>query len=205
MDPDPIIDAALDEAARVLAALRADDVQRRAIARFADRARSVLDAGGRLFACGNGGSMCDAMHFAQEWTGCFREDRRPLPALAFSDPGLLTNIANDYGYDEVFARAIEGHGRPGDLLVLLSTSGDSPNLVRAAARAKEIGIGVVGLLGRGGGKLAPLCDVSIVVPEARSADRVQELHIKILHAVIESVEATLPTDTRPDDGRRRRG
>lgn len=204
MPLDPIIDAALDEAARVLAALRADDVQRAAIGAFAERARAALEAGGRLFACGNGGSMCDAMHFAQEWTGCFRADRGPLPALAFSDPALLSNIANDYGYEEVFARAIEGHGRPGDLLVLLSTSGDSPNLVRAAARARELGIEVVGLLGRGGGKLAPLCDVSIVVPEARTADRVQELHIKILHAVIEAVEASLPEKARPDDARRRR-
>jgi len=201
---DPIIDAALDEAARVLAALRADEVQRAAIGAFAERARLALETGGRLFACGNGGSMCDAMHFAQEWTGCFRADREPLPALAFSDPGLLSNIANDYGYEEVFARAIEGHGRPGDLLVLLSTSGDSANLVRAATRARELGIEVVGLLGRGGGKLAPLCDVSIVVPEARTADRVQELHIKILHAVIEAVEASLPTKARPDDARRRK-
>ena len=197
MDSDPIIDAALGEAARVLEALRGDNVQRRAIADFARRAEATLARGGRLFACGNGGSMCDAMHFSQEWTGCFRDDRQPLPAMAFSDPGLLTNIANDYGYEEVFARAVEGHARPGDLLVLISTSGDSANLLRAAARARELDIEVVGLLGRGGGKLAPLCDVAIVVPEASTADRVQEIHIKILHAVIESVEASLPVRTRP--------
>lgn len=191
MDPLRTLDAALDEAARVLDALRADEEQRRAIVRFAERAHASLARGGRLLACGNGGSMCDAMHFAQEWTGRFREDRAALPAIAFSDPGLLTNIANDYGYEEVFARAVEGHGRPGDLLVLISTSGESQNVVRAAERARSIGVETVGLLGRGGGKLAALVDTAIVVPEATTADRVQEVHIKILHAVIEAVEVAL--------------
>lgn len=191
MDPLQVIDAALDESARVLDALRRDDVQRAAIADFAQRAHATIAGGHRLFACGNGGSMCDAMHFAQEWTGRFRSDRVPLPALAFSDAGMLSGIANDYGYEEVFARAVEGHARPGDLLVLLSTSGDSQNLVRAAERARLLGVETVGLLGRGGGKLAGLVDAAIVVPEASTADRVQEVHIKILHAVIEAVENEL--------------
>jgi len=191
MDPLRTIDGALDDAARALDALRRDDDCRVAIASFAERARDTLASGGRLYACGNGGSMCDAMHFAQEWTGRFRNDRAPLPAMAFSDPGLLSGIANDYGYEEVFARALEGHARPGDLLVLLSTSGDSQNLVRAAERAGSLGIETVALLGRGGGKLAGLVDLPIIVPEAHTADRVQELHIKILHAVIEATESSL--------------
>jgi len=191
MDPLGTIDAALDESARVLDALRRDDAQRAAIAGFAQRAHAAVADGHRLFACGNGGSMCDAMHFAQEWTGRFRSDRVPLPALAFSDAGMLSGIANDYGYEEVFARAVEGHARPGDLLVLLSTSGDSQNLVRAAERARVLGVETVGLLGRGGGKLAGLVDAAIVVPEASTADRVQEVHIKILHAVIQAVEIEL--------------
>ena len=189
-----IIDRALGDAASALEALRGDPRQLDAIEAFAKRATAAFSADGRILTCGNGGSMCDAMHFAQEWTGRFRNDRWPLPALAFSDPGLLTNVANDYGYEEVFARIVEGHGRPGDVLVLLSTSGNSANLVRAAERARAMEIDVVGLLGRGGGKLAPLCDIAIVVPEAETADRVQEVHIKILHAVIEAVEAALFQD-----------
>jgi D-sedoheptulose 7-phosphate isomerase len=195
MAPFRIIDRALDDAARALDALRRDEACRAAITAFAERAAATLASGCRLYACGNGGSMCDAMHFAQEWTGRFRSDRAPLPALAFSDPGLLSGIANDYGYEEVFARALEGHARAGDLLVLLSTSGDSQNLVRAAERARALGIESVGLLGRGGGKLASLVDHAIIVPEAATADRVQELHIKILHATIEAAEERLRSPT----------
>ncbi len=191
MDPIDAIDASLDEAARALEALRGDASARAAVARFAERAHAVLASGHRLFACGNGGSMCDAMHFAQEWTGRFRDDRMPLPAMAFSDAGLISGIANDYGYEEVFARALEGHARPGDLLLLISTSGDSQNLVRAAERARQLGIETIGLLGRGGGKLAGLVDLAVVVPEARTADRVQEVHIKVLHSVIHAVEVRM--------------
>ncbi len=194
MDPIDAIDQSLDEAARALAALRSDAVARAAIGRFVERAHATLASGHRIFSCGNGGSMCDAMHFAQEWTGRFRADRSPWPAMAFSDAGLLTGVANDYGYEEVFARAIEGHARAGDLLLVLSTSGDSQNLVRAVERARQLGIESVALLGRGGGKLAGLADLSIVVPEARTADRVQEVHIKVLHAVIEAVERRLAAE-----------
>lgn len=191
MAQDDVIARAFADAQQTLDALRADPVQMAAIDRFVARAAGTLSSNHRLLACGNGGSMCDAMHFAQEWTGRFRSDRRALPALAFSDPGLLTNIANDYGYEEVFARIVAGQGQAGDLLVLLSTSGDSPNLLRAAEQARAMDIEVVGLLGRGGGKLAPLCDVPIIVPLAETSDRIQEVHIKILHAAIEAVERQL--------------
>jgi D-sedoheptulose 7-phosphate isomerase len=132
--------------------------------------------------------MCDAMHFAEEWTGRFRGDRLALPAMAFSDPSHLTCIANDFGYDQVFARMVEAHGRTGDLLVVLSTSGNSPNVLEACRAARARGLRVVGLLGKGGGPIREECDVAVVVPLATTSDRIQEIHIKVLHCVIEAVE-----------------
>ncbi|HIG87058.1 MAG TPA: SIS domain-containing protein [Planctomycetes bacterium] len=162
-----------------------------AVATFAATAAKTLQAGGLLMSCGNGGSMCDAMHFAEEFTGRFRGDRRALPAIAFSDPSHLTCIANDFGYEEVFAREVEAYGKQGDLLLVISTSGNSPNIERAIAAAKQRGIHVVGLLGKGGGKALTQVDTAIVVPEATTSDRIQELHIKVLHIVIEAVEREL--------------
>ena len=141
--------------------------------------------------CGNGGSMCDAMHFAEEWTGRFRKDRAALPAIAFSDPSQLSCIANDFGYDEVFARSVEAYGKKGDLLVAITTSGGSPNILRALEVAREKGVVTVGLLGKGGGKAKAMVDVPIVVPLATTSDRIQEVHIKVLHIVIEAVEREL--------------
>ncbi len=183
--------ASFEEAQRTLAAFLADPECLAGVKRFADAAEKTLRAGGLLMSCGNGGSMCDAMHFAEEWTGRFRKDRRALAAIAFSDPSHLTCIANDFGYDEVFAREVEAYGKKGDLLLAISTSGASPNVLRAAKVARERGITVVGLLGKGGGALKSLCDVAIVVPEATTSDRIQELHIKVIHITIEAVERRL--------------
>lgn len=158
---------------------------------FVGLAGQTLRAGGTLLACGNGGSMCDAMHFAEEWTGRFRKDRAALPAIAFSDPSQLTCIANDFGFDEVFARSVEAYGRPGDLLVAISTSGGSPNILNALRKARAKGLKTVGLLGKGGGLARELCDVAIVVPLATTSDRIQEVHIKVLHIAIEAVEREL--------------
>jgi D-sedoheptulose 7-phosphate isomerase len=188
--PDPIR-AAFDEAAATLRAFLDDPDGLAGVRRFADAARGALERGGRLLACGNGGSMCDAMHFAEEWTGRFRGDRAALPAIALSDPAMLTCVANDFGFDEVFARGVEALGRPGDLLVLLSTSGESPNMLRAAEAARERELVTVGLLGKGGGALRERVDVPLVVPHATTSDRIQEVHIKILHTVIEVVERDL--------------
>ncbi len=188
---DPAIRASFEEAARALQAFLEDPICLEGVGRFADLAHETLAGGGRLLSCGNGGSMCDAMHFAEEWTGRFRSDRAALPALAFSDPSHLTCIANDFGYDEVFARQVEAHGRAGDLLVALSTSGDSPNVVRALQAARGRGVRTVALLGKGGGAARELADVPIVVPLAATSDRIQEVHIKILHATIEAVERRL--------------
>jgi D-sedoheptulose 7-phosphate isomerase len=183
----PIRDA-FEEAAATLRAFLDDPDGLAGVERFADLAYQTVKHGGLLMSCGNGGSMCDAMHFAEEWTGRFRKDRSAIPAVAFSDPSHLSCIANDFGYDEVFAREVEAYGKEGDLLVAISTSGDSPNVVRAAQVARERGVRVVGLLGKGGGKLKDLVDVAIVVPLAETSDRIQEVHIKVLHIVIEAVE-----------------
>jgi D-sedoheptulose 7-phosphate isomerase len=190
MAADPIR-RSFEEARDTLAAFLASPLALPNVARFAELAAETLQHGGLLMSCGNGGSMCDAMHFAEEWTGRFRGDRAALPAIAFSDPSQLTCIANDFGYDEVFARLVLAHGKQGDLLVVLSTSGNSPNVLRAVQVARERGVRTVGLLGKGGGRLLDQVDVPIVVPRAETSDRIQEVHIKVLHIVIEAVERRL--------------
>ena len=187
---DPIR-AAFEEAQATLAAFLAEPVCLAGVAAFANAAEATLRRGGKLMSCGNGGSMCDAMHFAEEWTGRFRGDRDALTALAFSDPSHLTCIANDFGFDAIFERQVEAHGREGDLLLAISTSGNSPNVLRAIDAAKARGIHTVGLLGKGGGAALERVDTAIVVPVATSSDRIQELHIKVLHTVIEAVERRL--------------
>ncbi len=147
-----------------------------------------VKSGGKLISCGNGGSMCDAMHFAEELTGRFRDDRPPIAAVSISDPSHLTCVGNDHGFEQVFARFVQAHGRKGDVLLAISTSGNSANVLRAAAVAKASGVAVVGLTGRDGGKLAALCDIEIRVPHNGYADRVQEIHIKVIHALIDHIE-----------------
>ena len=183
--------ASFEEASQVLAAFLADSAQLDAVERFAEAAHATLSAGGKLLACGNGGSMCDAMHFAEEWTGRFRGNRDALPAIAFSDPSQLSCIANDFGYEEVFSRSVAAYGREGDLLLAISTSGNSPNVLRAVEVARERGIKTVGLLGKGGGRLLEQVDIPIVVPLATTSDRIQEVHIKVIHITIEAVERRL--------------
>ena len=188
---DAAIRASFEEAARTLQAFLDDPACLEGVERFAAAALKTVRAGGLLMSCGNGGSMCDAMHFAEEWTGRFRSDRSALPAVAFSDPSHLTCIANDFGYDEVFARLVEAYGKPGDLLVVLTTSGNSPNILRALETARAREITTVGLLGKGGGKAMDLVDIPILVPSASTSDRIQEVHIKALHITIEAVERAL--------------
>lgn len=146
---------------------------------------------GRVFSCGNGGSMCDAMHFAEELSGRFRDDRPALGATAISDASHMSCVGNDYGYEQVFSRYVEGNGRPGDCLIALSTSGSSKNIIRAIEAARAAGMTVIGLTGRPEAVMAPLCDIHICTPGGRYADRVQELHIKTLHILIELIERGL--------------
>ena len=167
-----------------------DPMQMQNCTRFSQKLIETFTNKGNVFSCGNGGSHCDAMHFAEEFTGKYRKDRPPLGALALGDASHTTCVANDYGFEHVFERQLRGLGRTGDLLVGLSTSGNSENVIRAVKAAKELGITSVCLLGRDGGKLKGLADLSIVVP-AQTSDRIQEVHIKIIHIVIETVEREL--------------
>ena len=162
-----------------------------AIAGAAEAMIKTLRAGGKIMLCGNGGSAADAQHLAAELVGRYRKDRAPLAALALTvDTSALTAIANDYAFEEVFARQVTGLGRPGDLLLALSTSGDSANVLAAVAAAKAKGIATIALTGAGGGRLAPLADLAIRVPAARS-NAVQELHIAVGHILCGIVEDAL--------------
>ena len=146
---------------------------------------------GKAFSCGNGGSMCDAMHFAEELTGRYRNNRPGIAAVSISDPSHISCVANDFGYDFIFSRYIESHGRSGDVLIAISTSGKSPNVLNAAEAAKKLGVKVIGMTGKPGSKLEAMADVCICAPGGDYADRVQELHIKVLHILIEMVERKL--------------
>lgn len=184
------------EARAALDAFLADEQALARAGRLVAMVSECFKAGGKLMLCGNGGSACDAMHCAEEFTGRFREDRRPLPAISLGDVGHITCTANDYGFEHVFSRQIEALGKRGDVLLVLSTSGNSPNLLRAVESAKAIGLETAGLLGREGGKLRGRCDLEIIVPGAGS-DRIQELHMLVLHALVEGVERQLGLALRP--------
>ncbi|MFN8144157.1 MAG: D-sedoheptulose 7-phosphate isomerase [Bacteroidia bacterium] len=144
--------------------------------------------GGKIISCGNGGSMCDAMHFAEELSGRFREDRKALPALSISDPSHISCVANDYGYEKIFARYIESLGNKGDILLAISTSGNSKNILQAIEAAKSKGMKIVGLTGKDGGAMATACDIELRAPHSDFADRAQEIHIKIIHSLIQLIE-----------------
>ena len=144
--------------------------------------------GGKAISCGNGGSMCDSMHFAEELTGRYRENRKALPAISISDSSHLSCVSNDYGYEYVFSRFIEAMGKKGDVLLAISTSGNSKNVINAIASAKKIGMKVIGLTGKDGGEMKELCDVEIRAPYSEFADRTQEIHIKVIHSLIDYIE-----------------
>lgn len=150
-----------------------------------------IQNGGKVISCGNGGSMSDAMHFAEELTGRYRDNRKSLPAIAISDPGFITCSGNDFGYDFIFSRFVEGMGNNGDVLLGISTSGNSKNVINAAKTAHEKGMKVVALTGKNGGELANHCDVEIRVNHHGYADRIQEIHIKVIHCFIGLIEAAV--------------
>lgn len=146
---------------------------------------------GKIIACGNGGSMADAMHFAEELTGRYRESRRPIAAMAVADPTHISCVSNDFGYDFVFSRHIEAFGQPGDVLLAISTSGNSPNILEAAETARRKEMKIIALTGKDGGKLAAMADVELRVPHQGFSDRIQEVHIKIIHTFIDYIEQHL--------------
>lgn len=186
-----IIQNALNDARLHLEALLANEVVLAQIEEAGNCLAESLQGGGRVFSCGNGGSMCDAMHFAEELSGRYRKNRRALAALSISDSAHLSCVSNDFGYEQVFSRYLEAHGRPGDCLIAISTSGNSKNVLLAARTARDIGMTVIGLTGRTACPLEKFADIRICTPGGRYADRVQELHIKVLHILIELVEAKL--------------
>jgi D-sedoheptulose 7-phosphate isomerase len=178
----------LEEASELLKTLLSDDSFEISVSKAAELMVSSLKDGGKIISCGNGGSMCDAMHFAEELTGRYRDNRKAIAAISISDPSHITCTGNDYGFDYIFSRYLEAVGRKGDVLLAISTSGNSGNVLRAAETARNMGIKVVGLSGKDGGKLAPLCDAEVRVPWFGYADRIQEVHIKVIHSMIDFIE-----------------
>ena len=179
-----------EDARRLLSDFVGDGRNMAAVDAAAELLAGVLRAGGKVMSCGNGGSMADAMHFAEELTGRFRENRPALPAIAVSDPTHLTCVGNDFGFDRVFSR---------HALLAISTSGNSPNVLLAVEAARSRGMKVVGLTGKNGGKMNGLCDVNVLVPWRGHSDRVQEIHIKVIHILIEEIERRLGLSGDGDD------
>lgn len=179
------------EAQAVLNAFLADEENFIKIKAAGDILSNAIKSGNKVMSCGNGGSMCDAMHFAEELSGRYRGDRRALPALSISDPSHLSCVSNDYGYAFVFSRMVEAIGQQNDVLFAISTSGNSENILNAIKSAREKGMKVIGLTGKDGGKMAFECDVEIRAPKSEFSDRAQEIHIKVIHCLIDYIERGL--------------
>lgn len=186
-----LIESELKEASSVLEAFLKDAKTTGKIATAADLMAEAVKAGGKIISCGNGGSHCDAMHFAEELTGKYRNPRKAIPAICISDPSHISCVGNDYGYDFIFSRYLEALGNPGDVLLGISTSGQSANVLKAVVTARQKGMKIVALTGKDGGKLGPLADVEIRVPHVGFADRIQEIHIKVIHILILLIEKQL--------------
>ena len=186
-----IIQDSLAQAHEELERFMSDQDTVPSIEKAAEVMSGCLSSGGKIISCGNGGSLCDATHFAEELTGRFRNDRRPFPAMAINDPAYLTCVGNDYSFDVVFSRWIEAFGKPGDVLLAISTSGTSPNIIKAAEAAKSLGMKVVALTSKKGQTLSALSDVAIMAPDAPHSDRIQEIHIKVIHILIEAIESSI--------------
>lgn len=183
-----LITQELQEAQLTLSNFLADEENIKNIEKVADLMATAIQDGSKILSCGNGGSHCDAMHFAEELTGRYRDNRKALPAIAISDPSHLSCVSNDFGYEYVFSRYVEGVGQEGDVLLGLSTSGNSQNIINAFNAAKEKGMKTVALTGKDGGKLGPMADVEVRVPHHGYADRIQEIHIKVIHILMLLIE-----------------
>ena len=183
-----IIRNSLKEAESVLQHFMADENNLVLIQKAAELMVSAIKANGKIISCGNGGSMSDAMHFAEELSGRFRDDRPSLPAISISDATHITCTANDYGFEQIFSRFVQGIGNSGDVLLGISTSGNSANVVNAAIEARKKGMSVISLTGKSGGKLKELSDINLNVEQYGFSDRIQEIHIKIIHILIELIE-----------------
>jgi len=183
-----IIRQELQEGARTLQNFLNDEVKLKAIHEAAQMIAAALKAGNKVISCGNGGSHCDAMHFAEELSGRYRDERKSLAGIAISDPSHITCTANDYGFNFIFSRFVEGLGNPGDVLLGISTSGNSANVINAVEAAKAKGMKTIVLTGKDGGKLGSMADLEIRVEHFGYADRIQEVHIKVIHILILLIE-----------------
>ncbi len=189
MNKTEIIKSNFIEAEKILHSFLSADENIQKISAAGDLMISSLSKGGKIISCGNGGSMCDAMHFAEELTGRFRNDRKPIAAVSISDPSHISCVANDYGFEFIFSRYIDALGAEGDVLLAISTSGNSKNVIHAIESARKKKMKVVGLTGKDGGSIGPLCDIEIRAPHSEFADRAQEIHIKVIHSLIQYIEA----------------
>lgn len=187
----PRILSHFQEAMQTLQRFMEDAEQMNHIDRAAQAMLQAIKADGKILSCGNGGSHCDAMHFAEELTGRYRNHRPGIAAIAISDVSHISCVGNDYGYDQIFSRYVEAVGRKGDVLLAISSSGNSANVIKAIEAAKAKSITVVGLTGKDGGKMAGLVDIEIRAPHSEYADRAQEIHIKVIHSLIDSIEVGL--------------
>jgi D-sedoheptulose 7-phosphate isomerase len=194
MDFKQVIQAELSQAAQVLEKFMNNEHNITLVERAAKVIADSILQGGKVISCGNGGSHCDAMHFAEELTGKYRENRKAIPAICISDPSHISCVGNDYGYEFIFSRYIDALGNKGDVMLGISTSGNSMNIIRAAEIAKEKSMKVIILSGKDGGKLAPLADVELRVSHHGYADRIQEVHIKIIHILMLLIEKQVITD-----------
>ncbi len=182
------------EALNTLQAFMANEDNLLAVEKAANALATALKEGNKVMSCGNGGSLCDATHFAEELTGRFRNNRNPLPAIALNDAAHLTCVANDYTFDEVFSRPVEALGQKGDVLLAISTSGNSRNIIQAVKAAHRKGLTVIGLTSNSDNTLRRMADIAICAPRTPHSDRIQEIHIKVIHIMIEALEAQLETN-----------
>ena len=188
MNHETLIRDTLSEARSLLDKILDDKEFQTKISESAELIAHSFQNGGKVLSCGNGGSHCDAMHFAEELTGRFRDDRKSLPAICISDASHISCVGNDYGFNYIFSRFIEGVGNNGDVLFALTTSGNSQNIIEAVRAARERNMKVILLTGKDGGKLSGQADVELIVPHFGYADRIQEIHIKVIHIIIQIVE-----------------
>ncbi|MEA2097262.1 MAG: D-sedoheptulose 7-phosphate isomerase [Candidatus Cloacimonadota bacterium] len=184
------VEMSLKESAENFAVFAEDERNIKIIEQISNTIANAFNNGNKVLICGNGGSSTDAMHFAEELTGKFRKERRALPAIALTDPSHITCVANDYGFEEVFARGVEAYGKEGDILIAISTSGNSQNIINAVKIASDRKIITFGLLGKDGGKLNNKCDFQLI-GSGKTTDRIQEIHISVLHIIIETIERIL--------------
>ncbi len=189
-----LIKHSLQEAHEELVTFMSDDANIAAIAEAGHIMSETLKQGGKIISCGNGGSLCDATHFAEELTGRYRFNRRSLPAIAINDPAYMTCVGNDFSFEDIYRRYVEGVGQAGDALLAISTSGNSENILWAVEAAHEKGMKVIGLTSEGGNKLSAVADVAVCAPRPAFSDRIQEIHIKVIHILIQLIEAELQVE-----------